>query len=77
MYHVKYRNFWKKLVLMEGRTEFEDAKSEAEDCVHAGHREVEILVTADVNLDGAAAPSRRLPLPGCDDGTKTEAAALR
>jgi hypothetical protein len=88
MYHVKYRDFFGKLVVLEGRSEFEDAESEAEDCVHAHHSEVEILVdlnTADANLEEAAAFSRRQSLLGvtpygcCDDGpTPAEpAAALR
>lgn len=77
MFHVKYRDFFKKLVLMEGRSEFEDAESEAEDCVTAGHAEVEILVTVDANMESAAAPSRRLSLLDRDDGTQTEAEALR
>ena len=83
MYHVKYRDFFGKLIILEGRSEFEDAESEAEDCVSASHGEVEILVdlaTADANLEEAAVFSRRQSLLGitlygcCDDGT---APALR
>jgi hypothetical protein len=79
MFHVKYRDFFGKLVLLEGRTEYEDAESEAEDHVQMGHAEVKILVvldTADANLEEAAAFSRRhsllgTALYGCrDDGCK-------
>lgn len=77
MYYVKYRDFFHNLQILEGRSELEDAKSEAEDLAQTGNGEVEVLVTADVNMEGAAAPSRRLPLPGRDDGTQTEAKALR
>ena len=31
MFHVKYRDSFGKLIVLEGRTEFEDAESEAED----------------------------------------------
>jgi hypothetical protein len=78
MYYVKYRDFFGNLNILEGRSELEDAKSEAEDVAQTGgNGEVEVLVTVDVNTDGAAASSRRLPLPGRDDGTETEAKALR
>jgi hypothetical protein len=77
MYYIKYRDFFGNLNILEGRSEFEDAKSEAEDVAQMGNGEVEVLVTVDVNLEGAAASSRRLPLPGRDDGTETEAKALR
>jgi hypothetical protein len=87
MFHVKYRDFFGKLILCEGRTEFEDALSEAEDHVTMKHTEVEILVdlgTADVNMEEAAALSRGHSLLGAagygchDDGCmQTEAEALR
>jgi hypothetical protein len=87
MYHVKYRDFFGKLVLCAGRSTFEDAQSEAEDHAHAGQREVAILIdldTADVSMEVAAALSRRHSLPGTarpgcrDDGrTQTQAATLR
>ncbi len=87
MFHVKYRDFFGKLILLEGRTEFEDAESEAEDHVQTGHGEVQILVTldtADANLEEAAAFSRRhsllgTALYGCrDDGrTQEKTVALR
>jgi hypothetical protein len=86
MFYVKYRDFFGKLTLCEGRSEFEDAESEAEDQVHAGQQEVAILVdleAADVNMEAAAALSRGHSLLGTagygcrDDGTETEAVALR
>jgi hypothetical protein len=81
MYHVKYRDSFKKLVILAGRSDFADAKSEAEDCVTAGHDEVEILVdvrTADANMRGAVASLRqRLYLPERDDGTQAPPPPLR
>lgn len=81
MYHVKYRDFFKKLVITEGRSDQEDAESEAEDLISAGHQEVEVLIdlaTADANMEEAAAFSRRQSLLGTaaygcsDDGQATE-----
>ena len=78
MYHVKYRDSFGKLVLLEGRSAYKDAKSEAEDHVTTGHREVEILITVDANSGAAAAAPRRLPEPGRDDdGTQAETTPLR
>jgi hypothetical protein len=71
MFHVKYRDFFKKLVIMEGRSDYEDAVSEAEDCASAGHAEVEILVslgTADENMELAEADSRRFIATGVERG---------
>jgi hypothetical protein len=79
MFHVKYRDSFGKLVLLEGRSEFEDVLSEAEDCASARHGEVEILVdleTADANMDGAAASFGRFSLTERDDATPA-AQALR
>jgi hypothetical protein len=80
MYHVKYRDSFGKLILMEGRSSREDAESEAVDCARARHSEVEILVdidTADVNMKEAVASFRRSPPVERDDGTQTEATPLR
>jgi hypothetical protein len=80
MYHVKYRDFSGKLVLLEGRSLREDAASEAEDCASAHHSEVEILVdleTADASMDPAAAGPRRTSPTERDDGTQASAQALR
>jgi hypothetical protein len=86
MYYVKYRDFFGNLQILAGRSEFEDAESEAEDTAQMGNSEVEVLVdlaTADVNLEAAAALSRGHSLLGTagygchEDVTKTEAMALR
>jgi hypothetical protein len=81
MFHVKYRDCFGKLHITEGRSEFEDAESEAEDYVRARiHSEVEILVdlsTADAHLKGTAAPFRRLPQTDRDDGAQAAAPPLR
>lgn len=86
MYYVKYRDFFGNLQVLEGRSELEDAEFEAGYTAETGNGEVEILVdleTADVNMEEAAALSRGHSLLGTagygcrDDGTKTEAAALR
>jgi creatinine amidohydrolase/Fe(II)-dependent formamide hydrolase-like protein len=76
MYHVKYCDFFGRLVLCPGRSARADAASEAEDYAHAGHREVEVLVdlaTADANMGRAAARPRRHPLPGAaGDGRRDD-----
>jgi hypothetical protein len=81
MFYVKYRDFFGELQVLPGRSEFEDAESEAEDCASTGgNSEVEILVsleTADDNLKWAGAYFTSHPPTERDDGTQAAAMALR
>ena len=83
MYYVKYRDWNGKLVILEGRSDQEDAEFEAEDYANAGHADAGVvmdLATADANLEEAAAFSRRHPIlraasSGCSDDGQAPAEA--